>query len=68
MKVSSFARFFAKLPSWPGESEVTFAVFESSCYLLRTVSPLKGRGNPVKCLAEGHNKRTCRPIFTLLCL
>jgi len=25
----------------------------------------KGRGNPVKCLDQGHNKRTCRLIFTL---
>jgi len=24
----------------------------------------KGRGNPVKCFAQGHN-RICRPIFTL---
>jgi len=22
--------------------------------------PLKGKGNPVKRLAQGHNKRTCR--------
>jgi len=26
---------------------------------------IRSRGNPVKCLAQGHNKRTCRPIFTL---
>jgi len=26
------------------------------------------RGNPVKCLAQGHNKRTCRPISTLTLL
>jgi len=25
---------------------------------LLSVQPLKGRGNPVKCLAQGHNKRT----------
>jgi len=24
------------------------------------------RGNPVKCLAQGHNKRTWRLIFTLI--
>jgi len=24
-----------------------------------------GGGNPVKCLVQGYNKRTCRPIFTL---
>jgi len=29
------------------------------------LKPLKGRGNPVKCLAQGHDKRTCRPAFTL---
>jgi len=23
---------------------------------------------PVKCLAQGHNKRTCQPIFTLTLL
>jgi len=26
---------------------------------------LEGRGNPVKCLAQRHNKRTYRPVFTL---
>jgi len=31
----------------------------------KTSLTLKGRGNPVKYLAQGHNKRTCRPIFTL---
>jgi len=51
----------------PGDSEVTM---ESSCYLLQLpVEPLKGRGNPVKYLAQGprqgHNKRTWRLIFTL---
>jgi len=34
------------------------SVFESSCHLLLPVWSLKGRGNPVKCLAQGHNKRT----------
>jgi len=33
--------------------------------LLLPVFPLLGRGNPVKCLAQRHNKRTCRPTFTL---
>jgi len=37
---------FVKVPQ-PGDSEGTFSVFESSC---------KGRGNSVKCLAQGHNK------------
>jgi len=32
----SFARLFAKLPR-PGDSEVTFAVFELSCHLLLPV-------------------------------
>jgi len=36
----------------PGNSEGTF----------------KGRSNPVKCLAQEHNKRTCQPIFTLTLL
>jgi len=55
---------FVKEPR-PGNSEGTFSVFESSCHLLL---PVKGRGNPVKCLAQGHNKRTCRPIFKLTLL
>jgi len=38
----SFARLFAKLPR-PGDSEVTFAAFESSCHLyLLTTSELAG--------------------------
>jgi len=36
----------------PGDSEVAFAVFESSCHLLLSVYPLKGRIYPVKCLAQ----------------
>jgi len=32
----SFARVFAKLPR-PGDSELIFAVFESSCHLILTV-------------------------------
>jgi len=34
--VCSFARLFAKLPR-PGDCEVTFSVFESSCHLLLPV-------------------------------
>jgi len=41
-----------------GDSEVTFSFFESSYSMLLSVYPLKGRGNPVKCLAQGHNKRS----------
>jgi len=37
------------------DSEVTISVFETSCHLLLLIS-LRGRGNPVKCLARGHNK------------
>jgi len=55
---------FVKVPQLR-DSEVTFSVFESSCHLLLSVKPLKDRGNPVKCLAQGHNKQTCRPISTL---
>jgi len=51
-----------------GDSKVTFSVFESSCYLLLPVWPLKGGGNLVKCLAQGHNKRTCQPISTITLL
>jgi len=35
----------------PGDSEVTFSIFDSSCHLLLPVLPLKGRVNSVKCLA-----------------
>jgi len=44
-----FSRLFVKLPR-PGDSEVTFSVFKSSCHLLLIVKPLKGTGNLVKCL------------------
>jgi len=37
-------------------------------HLLVKVPRPKGRGNPVKCLAQGHNKQTCRPISTLTSL
>jgi len=47
-----------------GDSEVTFTVFESSCHLLLPVQPPKGN-LVVKCLAQGHSKRTCRRIFPL---
>jgi len=48
--------------------EGTFSVFESNCHLL-PVYPLIGRGNPAKCLAQRHSKRTCWPIphIPLLC-
>jgi len=40
----------------PEDSEGNFSI----CY-----QPHKGRSNPVKCLAQGRNKRTCQLIFTL---
>jgi len=49
-----FSHLFIKLPR-PGDSEVTLAVFKSSYHLLLPVKPLKGRGNLVECLAQGHN-------------
>jgi len=58
---------FVKVPRL-GDSEVTLSIFESSCHLLLPVYPLKGKDNPVKCLAQGHNKQTCRPISTLTLL
>jgi len=52
------AHLFAKLPR-PGDSEVTFSVRVKlppvTIYL-----NIKGRGDPVKCLLHGHNKRPCR--------
>jgi len=59
--------FVNKVPR-PEDSEGTFSVFESSCHLFLPVLPLKGRDNPIKCLAQKHNKRTCRPISTLTLL
>jgi len=62
---------FVKVPvprPRPGDSEVlTFLVFESSCHLLLQSNHSKVEAiplsalpkNPVKCLAQGHNKRTC---------
>jgi len=64
------AHLFVEVPR-PGDSEVTFLVFELSCHLLLPVQPLKCRDNPFKCLAhavQAHNKRTCRSIFTLTIL
>jgi len=29
------------------------------------IQVVKGRGNPIKYLAQGHNKRTCQPLFML---
>jgi len=55
------SHLFVKVPR-PGDSKVTVSVFESSCH---SSLPLKCRGNPAKCLAQGHNKWTCRPISTL---
>jgi len=48
--------------SWTEDSKGTFAVFDQAaiCYYLS-----KGTGSPVKCLAQGHIKRTCWLIFTL---
>jgi len=51
--------------SQPGDSKVTFSIFESSCHVLLPVKLLKGRDNLVKYLAQGTNKQTCRLIFTL---
>jgi len=45
---------FVQVPR-PGDSEVTFSVFESSCHLLLYQSNHKGRGDP-KCIAQGNNK------------
>jgi len=33
--------------------------------VITSLTKLKGKGNLVKCLAQGHNKRTYRPILTL---
>jgi len=44
------AHLFVKVPR-PVDNELTFSVFKSNCHLLLPVKPLRGRGNPVKCLA-----------------
>jgi len=49
----ALAHIFVMVPR-PGDYEETFSVIESS-----------STDNPVKCLAQGHNKRTCQRIFTL---
>jgi len=50
----------------PGDSEVTFSRTSSQVATSHYHSNhSKDRGNPVKCLAQGHNKRACKPIFTL---
>jgi len=59
---------FVKVPRL-GDNERTFSVFESSCHLLYYQSNhSRVRGNPIKCLAQRHNKRTCRPVSTLTLL
>jgi len=47
---ADYARLFGKLPR-PSNSEVIFAVFESSYHLLLPVLPLNGKDNPVKALS-----------------
>jgi len=63
-----FAILLACLPSCLSQEKAKCPLRSSSldvtCY--NQTKPLKGRGNLVKCLAQGHNKRTCRPIFTEL--
>jgi len=49
MSVRSFASLIAKLPR-PGDSEVTFAVFESSCYY--QPNHLKVEAIPISALPE----------------
>jgi len=44
---------------------MTRFLVKTEILIRRPHSPLKGRGNSVKCLAHGHNKRTCRPSSTL---
>jgi len=60
---------FVKVPR-PGDSEGTFSVFGLRIKLPPVTTSLttQGRGNPVKCLAQRHNKRTCRRIPTLTLL
>jgi len=45
---------FVKVP----RRDSDFSVFESNSHLLLPVYPLIGRGYPVKCLAQRHNKRS----------
>jgi len=52
MQLCLGAHLFVKV-SRPGVSEGTFSGVESSCHhLLLPAYSLKGRGNPVKCLAK----------------
>jgi len=46
---------FVKVPR-PKDGIGTLSIIESSCHLLLAIEPLKGRGNPVKYLAQGHIK------------
>jgi len=60
-----FANLFVKVP-WPGDCDLfglPSQAATNTCYYRSNHS--KGRGNLVKCLAQGHNKRNCRLIFTL---
>jgi len=41
----------------------TFSSFKANCHLLLPVLPLKGRGNPVKCLAT---QETCLLGFRII--
>jgi len=49
--IMQFVCLFAKLPR-PGDSKVTFAIFESSCHMLSPVYPLKGKDNLVNYLVN----------------
>jgi len=54
---------FVKVPR-PGDSEVIFSFFVK-LQPVTTSLTTQGRGNPIKCLAQGYNKQICRPISTL---
>jgi len=56
----SGAHLFVKAPR-PGDSEVAFGLRVK----LPPATTSLGRGNPVKCLAQGHRKRVCPLISTL---
>jgi len=49
------AHLFVKV-SRPGDSEETFSAFETSCHCT-TIHYSNSEVNPVKCLAQKHNKR-----------
>jgi len=62
LTVLFFGLVFTVAPLPPGN----FSADALGCHLLLPVyKPLKGRGNPVKCLAQGYNMRTCQIFFTL---